>query len=109
MSPIIDRQSFSNSMAPKLPLLQQPFQKVLETICINCKLGDTPLTKTDYVKLAEKVSKSGSEVRDINIAYILRSLVDWIFKEKKLLNFLENELGYLVIERMFKNSTKYIE
>lgn len=61
MSPHI-RQPFSSSISPRLPLLSPPFQKVLETVCINCKLGETPLTKNDYIKLFIKLSKENNEM-----------------------------------------------
>jgi hypothetical protein len=82
--------------------MPQPFHKVLETVCLNCNLGDTPLDKSDYIKLLIKIVKnSPSDLKDMNIALVLRAHADYFNKERRLLTFMEQELGFLTGPRIF--------
>lgn len=108
MSPFINRQTFQQSISPKFPLLSPPFNKVLDTICINCNLTPTPTSKEEYKHLLKIISKSDLDIEDMNVAYILRSQSDLYLKESKLLDFMELELGFLIAERVFKNSATYL-
>ena len=104
---MIVRQAFSNS--PKYSILSPPYHKVLETVCFNCKLGETPLSKLEYIKMTQRITKNTNTLGDYNIAHILRSLADIFMKEKRLLNFMEHELGFIVEQRLFKNSSKIVQ
>ena len=62
MSPMIVRQAFSDPL--KYSILPPPYHKFLETVCINCKLGETPLSKAEYIKMAQRIAKNANNLGD---------------------------------------------
>jgi hypothetical protein len=52
------KQRSSKYEETRLPLFPQPYHKILETVCLNLQLGDTPLTRQQYITLAIKVTNN---------------------------------------------------